>query len=570
MRDPWSRRDVLERMAASGIVTQLPRNAAEGAAISVGGNTSTGARAPDSLAVLALFIDAAGRRLPENCELVWTGGHSRHGYGGAGYCHDAAVDQEYVKAHPRTAFVDADGRGFRLVTQSVDARQAGAIGDGIADDTAAIQEALNIVEAAGGGAVLLSAGTYKITAPVKLPPRTSLQGAGPSAILHVNGCDGIILDASNGIGPRIVSDFMIQGRGCERYRGIVTDHPDDRRSQGVVFERLYVAFFGTGVFGRGLWHATFRTVVINQVWNGVVLVGRNVKVSIDDCRITHGALLRGAGTSTGVQVGDETPSARPEDIQICRTIIYGFNKAIFWRTALFGGISNCDLDYCSQAGIELVTADGGFTFRDNWIQTTGASAHGVHCTPIGYEPELTNVAIVNNNIRSAIGSTGTCGIAVGDGQSDVTLDGNTVVGEWQDCIRASGTRRLSVLNNRCAAGIVIERCADVLVARNFAATRILIDHNTGLQAAPGFGSCSTGFLGQLEIPPGKATQVVTFASLGLPDLPEGSYRTALSIDYSPEGSASDISARATRTTIAVTLARPRTQPCRVIFKIEVF
>lgn len=563
MADPWNRRNILERALAGGIVAQLPRNGPDGAA-GIGAGTGEG------VVVLGLFGDAGGHPLPESCLVVWTGGHSRHGYGSAGYRRDAAVDRDYVKAHPRTAFVDADGRGFRLVTQVVDARQAGAIGDGIADDTAAIQEAMNVVEAAGGGTVFLSAGAYRITAPLRLPPGTGLQGAGPATILHVTGCDGLVVDASDAIGPRVVSDFMIQGRGCEGYRGIVVDHPDGRRSQGIVFERLYVAFFGTGVLARGLWHATFRTVTMNQVWNGFVLVGRTVKIAVDDCRITHGGLLRAAGTSIGIQVGDETPSARPEDVQISRCIVYGFDKAIFWRTALFGGVSQCDLDACSQAGIELVTADGGFSFRDNWIQTTGASAVGIHCPPLGYKPQPTNITIASNTISAAPGSTGTCGIAVRDSQCDVTLDGNSVTGTWQDGIRAAGVRRLSVLNNRSAAAIAVERCADVLVARNFAAARVVIDRNTGLQTSPGFGSCSTGLCGELEVPSGKATQGATFASLGLPDLPEGTYRTALSIDCPSQGSTSDISARATRTSIAVTLTAPRAQPCRVTFTIGMF
>jgi Pectate lyase superfamily protein/Right handed beta helix region len=563
MADPWNRRDILERALASGIVTQLPRNGLDGAVGAVAGSG-------DSVVMLALFIDADRHHLPESCVLVCTGGHSRHGYGSARYRRDAAVDRDYLKAHPRTAFADASDRGFRLVTQAVDARQAGAIGDGIADDTAAIQEAMNVVEAAGGGTVVLSAGAYKVTAPLKLPPRTGLQGAGPATILHVTGCDGLVVDPSDAIGPRVISDLMIQGQGCEGYRGIVVDHPDGRRSQGIVFERLYVAFFGTGVLGRGLWHATFRTVTMNQVWNGIVLVGRTVKITVDDCRITHGGLLRGAGTSIGIQVGDETPSARPEDIQISRSIVYGFDKAIFWRTALFGSVSHCDLDACGQAGIELVTADGGFAFRDNWIQTTGTSSVGIHGPPLGYKPQPTNITIANNTISAAPGSTGTCGIAVQDGQSDVMLDSNSVTGTWQDGIRAAGVRRLSVLNNRSAAAIVVERCADVLIAHNFAAARVLIDRNTGLQTAPGFGSCSTGLSGELDVPLGKTTEVATFASLGLPDLPEGTYRTALSIDCPSQGSTGDISARATRTSITVTLPAPRAQPCRVTFRIAMF
>jgi hypothetical protein len=69
------------------------------------------------------------------------------------------------------------------VTRSV--REFGAIGDGITDDTAAINQAIQAVSQAGGGTVLLPAGTYKVSIPVGstfggpaviLAPNVRLQG----------------------------------------------------------------------------------------------------------------------------------------------------------------------------------------------------------------------------------------------------------------------------------------------------------------------------------------------------------------------------------------------------------
>lgn len=54
-----------------------------------------------------------------------------------------------------------------------DVRRFGAIGDGIADDTAAIQKAVNTVEQ---GTVYLPPGVYRITAPITLRPGLSLVG----------------------------------------------------------------------------------------------------------------------------------------------------------------------------------------------------------------------------------------------------------------------------------------------------------------------------------------------------------------------------------------------------------
>jgi hypothetical protein len=52
----------------------------------------------------------------------------------------------------------------------------GAVGDGTADDTAAIQAAIDAAGAAGGGRVYLKKGTYKVTAGLLLPSKVALVG----------------------------------------------------------------------------------------------------------------------------------------------------------------------------------------------------------------------------------------------------------------------------------------------------------------------------------------------------------------------------------------------------------
>lgn len=447
------------------------------------GQASTGSD-PVEVVTLALFPGARRVQLPAACTLVYTAGHVQIGEGGACYRHDTTVDAGYVRTHPRTAFLDADGRGFRLGGRTVNIRQAGAIGDGRADDTAAIRDALALVEADGGGIVDIPPGAYRVTSPITLPPQTAMQGVGPSSVLQVEGCDGIVLAASDGIGPRVIRDFMIHGRGCEGFSAIVIDLAGAGRVQGVVFERLYLAFFGTGVRSRGLWHTTFRTITMNQVWNGLALNGRNVKITIDDCRITHGGLLRGSGESIGIRVGDATPAARPEDVQVSRSIVYGFDKAIVWRTALFGGVTHCDLDACIRGGLELVTADGGFTFANNWIQVEGSSAYGISCAALGYAPRLNNILLANNHIAIRKSSPGSCGIVIGNQQSDLTVEGNGISGPWEDGIRASGVRRLSVRDNKVESRIIIEHCTSVVVERNLAGAGIHLSANTEPASEP--------------------------------------------------------------------------------------
>jgi hypothetical protein len=60
-------------------------------------------------------------------------------------------------------------------------QEYGAVGDGVADDTAAIQAALDAVGAAGGGVVYVPAGTYLISSDLTIPDKVFLVGAGPQA-----------------------------------------------------------------------------------------------------------------------------------------------------------------------------------------------------------------------------------------------------------------------------------------------------------------------------------------------------------------------------------------------------
>lgn len=54
----------------------------------------------------------------------------------------------------------------------------GAVGDGVADDTAAAQDAINAAKAAGGGVVYFPRGIYLISTALKIPSNVTLEGAG--------------------------------------------------------------------------------------------------------------------------------------------------------------------------------------------------------------------------------------------------------------------------------------------------------------------------------------------------------------------------------------------------------
>jgi hypothetical protein len=87
---------------------------------------------------------------------------AHNGAGGcAGWSDPVPVTIAAAESWPQTVF---------------DVKQFGALGDGVKDDTAAIQRALRAAAEQGGGVVLLPQGRYAVSDALILPPRTVLRG----------------------------------------------------------------------------------------------------------------------------------------------------------------------------------------------------------------------------------------------------------------------------------------------------------------------------------------------------------------------------------------------------------
>jgi hypothetical protein len=86
--------------------------------------------------IIALQAGGVGIDIPSDIEIVQTVGYDATDVGSAVYTYDAAVDSDYVTAHPRASFLAEDGRGFRLSwEQDLTPQIFGAVGDGVTDDT---------------------------------------------------------------------------------------------------------------------------------------------------------------------------------------------------------------------------------------------------------------------------------------------------------------------------------------------------------------------------------------------------------------------------------------------------
>lgn len=420
------------------------------------------------------------------------------------------------------------------LSESVSVYDYGAKGDGVTDDSAAIQRALAAKEAMGGGEVRLPRGTFKITTSIKLTGSTSLVGEGPCSVLRPNLCHGIEVLASDGIGPRRIANFWIYGNGGESFSGIycnqTSEGPGPNRATGLVVENMYISFFGRGISGNGYWHTIFRSITMNQVWKGIYLPGRSVKVTIDDVRITKGTLVNEDGTpgseSAGFHIGSDAAGNRPEDIQITNSIAFAFSMGVFWRSCLYGGVTNCDLDYCTKAGLFLVTADGGFVFTDNWIQVDNANSDvaGIWCPARGYTSNLTNIVIGNNRVnadtvKTVAGEEHSWGVLIADKQADIVLRDNSITGNFKRGIFANNCTRVAIRDNKVAQDLFLIGTQNSTIDGNYVAGGITLSGNTNVNIGHNTGLHSTRIAATITVPANAVDFTVTYVSLNIPDLP---------------------------------------------------
>lgn len=112
----------------------------------------------------------------------------------------------------------------------VSVKDFGAVGDGVVNDTAAIQSTINAVRAAGGGTVYLPTGSYKITT-ITLYSNVSLLGAGSNKRGSLNvttlygtvGYNAVVIDPTNTADIGIHHLAIYGGNRCISYNPTVNN-----------------------------------------------------------------------------------------------------------------------------------------------------------------------------------------------------------------------------------------------------------------------------------------------------------------------------------------------------------
>lgn len=233
-------------------------------------------------------------------------------------------------------------RNYLGVVAAVTPYQYGAVGNGVADDTAALQAALDYC-ATSGYALYLGVGRFKVTSPLNVTSGMRIHGegwddswiiGGNFNLFNVTGNNGFMLEKMLILGPTDGSVSTATSGYAITIDGSVVNNASTIRDVRIVFYHDYVSF------GKA------------QAW------------TIDNCQF-----MGCPSTGTGILLQNTYAPGNGEN-NIINTLIQGGNGAVTWGTT---GIS-----YTSSVNLKIVNSEiYGWTTGFNMSMLSGASLASV-------------------------------------------------------------------------------------------------------------------------------------------------------------------------------------------------
>jgi predicted RNA-binding protein with TRAM domain len=221
--------------------------------------------------------------------------------------------------------------GSGAVTRTVDSKlkdvvsvkDFGAVGDGVANDTTAVQAALS----SGAASVYVPAGTYKITANLTRSGQTRLHGDGIKAsVILFDGNFGLIYTGGDGSDHYNMSALALANLSFEC----------TGKNTGALLDASWVDGVGNTAKSLHIFNCNFASSSISGGWaQGVKLTNaRNVK--IDNCRFLGDRDAAPITSGHAITV-DGTPGGAPVEIVIDSTQAF-FCESLLYVTGSVEGL----------------------------------------------------------------------------------------------------------------------------------------------------------------------------------------------------------------------------------------
>lgn len=327
-------------------------------------------------------------------------------------------------------------------------RNYGAAGDGVHDDTAAIQAAINALPA-DGGTIYVPSGTYMIDAVRSLRPRsqTHLQLAADARLVALPNA----VDRSYIVNAYKVNDVEISGGQMigERDQHLGTTGEWGHAIMVRGCKRVTVRDIrlsrcwgdGLSIGGAAATTGTIPSediVVANIVSTGnrrqAITVGRSRGVKIYDSELSY---TGGIKPSCGIDIEpdpDSTSSTSGVRIENCWIHHNAGNGVQVYKTVLNVVIKACTIEHNQGYGVLLLNADSGYvvnnTIKHNRLYGVSArtATHGYQISSNTFRNNKTLYFGVKESSGplTAIAGTGSSGTMKSSWQLEVTSDCHTM------------------------------------------------------------------------------------------------------------------------------------------------
>lgn len=290
--------------------------------------------------------------------------------------------------------------------QYVSVKDFGAVGDGVADDTSAIQAAISYAATAIGGsigmAVYFPTGTYLISETITLPNRVGLQGANGRGVTikpHSTFADQYMFHANNGVISMFGSwlrDFQIDARGKNMTAVIWTQAWQETCGM----ERVTILLDGTTQYGvlytDGFGGASYCKFSDCEIFTETTAVD-GAGVYIEQVSLSGGFVFEWDGGSITGNVGFNLPHA-----------IYAENDSLLIKLLHVEYVDNA-VTIDGVGGLSADTITGSFNDTVNIVSLASTFTGDISLRNI--LPNGATGDIVQDNTPSArsisAGSTGT-------------------------------------------------------------------------------------------------------------------------------------------------------------------
>ncbi|MGP9051387.1 glycosyl hydrolase family 28-related protein [Lactiplantibacillus plantarum] len=253
--------------------------------------------------------------------------------------------------------------------RGVNVKWFGAKGDGVADDSDAIQAAVDT-----GSSVFVPAGTYLITKTISLNLQNFIGAGANQTIFNVQNTDLFEL----AIGGRTIAEiayFRVESKDNHADSNTVFKSQENDTKRAIAYHfhdieinggRFKYAFNLTDSF-----RTTINKIGMTNVFNPFLLRGQVVQTTIDDVTCNIDTVELGAlnDYNTGIEVVGDSHSGsyqRPESVRLSNVNFVGYDLGYNIKDVLYFVSDKFECDYCAN-GIRTFSTDGGVTFTNGWI-----------------------------------------------------------------------------------------------------------------------------------------------------------------------------------------------------------